>query len=127
MTLRRWPFGRDQAWRSWGQAPPQPLSLARWGRREGITIVQCVAGPRTGTLGYCLARAMGRACCSTITNDRSHATGLPRWLEAAVGRRAERAVAVSRFVAAPLPRTGRPPSVWTWSATAQPDPLYPHD
>jgi glycosyltransferase involved in cell wall biosynthesis len=114
VILRRWKFGRalrggtGAALRSWGKLPTSLLSLARWGRKEGIDILQCVAGARTGTLGYLVARGMGARLLLHYHQLPGRYAGPRRWMEYEVGRRAERAVSVSRFVADQIPRTGMP-------------------
>jgi glycosyltransferase involved in cell wall biosynthesis len=112
VTIVRWKFGMGlrgglgRALRTGIHLPGSMLRLVRYARREGIQIVQCSPAPRTGTLGLVLARLAGARLLLHYHVLPGRYGGPRGYLEAAMARRADRAVAVSRFLAAEVPRMG---------------------
>lgn len=116
VTLRRWNFG-DALGRSVGGAIRSVflvaggmLALIRYARAERIDIVQCPSTPRAALLGLIVARLIGAKLILHYHVIPGRFAGPRRFLERAIARRADAAVAVSRFLAAEVPRTGISPA-----------------
>ena len=114
VIIKRWKFGNSlrggavQALRSGVHLPASMLRLVGYARREKIDIVQCSAAPRTASLGFLLARLTGAHLLLHYHVIPGRYAGLRGWLEAAVSRRADRSVAVSRFLATKVINKGIP-------------------
>lgn len=114
VIIRRWKFGMSlrggaaQALRSGVHLPASMLGLVRYARAEGIDIVQCSAVPRTGFLGMALARLAGARLLLHYHVIPGRYSGPRGWVEKWVANRADRSVAVSKFLAGKIAKAGIP-------------------
>jgi glycosyltransferase involved in cell wall biosynthesis len=105
VTIKRWKFGFGlrggvgQALRSGARLPVSIASLAKYMRRERIDILQCSAVPRVGTLALLLARLSGAKLLLHYHVIPGRYAGLRGFTERLAARHADRAVAVSQFMA----------------------------
>jgi len=105
VTIKRWKFGYGfrggtaQALRSGTRLPISIASLARYIRRERIDILQCSAVPRVGALALPLARLSGAKLLLHYHVIPGRYAGLRGFAEGLAARHADRAVAVSHFMA----------------------------
>ncbi len=90
--------------------PVSMFSLVRFVRREGIDIIQCSSTPRTATLGMVLARMTGARLLLHYHVIPGRYSGPRGFLEGFIARRADRAIAVSKFLAAKVARMGGIPA-----------------
>ena len=88
--------------------PSTMFRLAKWAKREGISIVQCSAAPRAGALGLLLARLTGARLLLHYHVIAGRYGGLRGFFESFIARQADRAVAVSKFLAEQVRSTGVP-------------------
>jgi glycosyltransferase involved in cell wall biosynthesis len=79
--------------------PATIIKVARYARREGISVVQASSTPRTATLGLIMARLAGARLLLHYHVIPGRYGGLRGLAERAIARRADRSVAVSRFLA----------------------------
>ena len=114
VTLYRLKFGRGL--RGSGGAglasvrhlPSSVLRMARYARKEGIEIVHCSGTPRAAIMGFIAARLAGARLLLHYHVLPGRYAGPRRLLENVVSKRADRAVAVSEFLASQIPSTGIP-------------------
>jgi glycosyltransferase involved in cell wall biosynthesis len=105
VVIKRWKFGMAfrggmfQALRTGVHIPGSVLELVRYARKEQIDIVQCSAAPRTGILGFLMARLSGAKLLLHYHVIPGRYAGPRGWVERLVAQRADRSVAVSRFLA----------------------------
>jgi len=115
VTIRRWNFGRalagsaSNAVRSAYHLAASVVALIGYARTKRIDIIQCSSTPRAALLGLLVARLAGARLIMHYHVLPGRFTGPRQFLENFVSRRADYAVAVSRFLAAEVPRTGIPP------------------
>ena len=105
VIIKRWKFGMAfrggafQAMRTGVHIPGSVLELVRFARKHRIDIVQCSAVPRTGILGFLVARLSGAKLLLHYHVIPGRYSGPRGWVEKLVARRADRSVVVSRFLA----------------------------
>jgi glycosyltransferase involved in cell wall biosynthesis len=116
IVIRHWEFGTAlrESPRAVAHAalhlPRSVLALARWARREGIDVVHCAEKPRISALGYIVARYAGARLLLHYHNMPESYAGARPVVENAIARRADRAVAVSKFIASRIVSVGVPAS-----------------
>ena len=115
VIIRRWKFGvafrngLGPALATGAGLPLNLLAVARYARREGISIVHTAATPRTGVMGLVVARGSGARLLLHYHVIPGRYAGPRGVAEAGIARRADRWVAVSQFMAERLTRFGIPP------------------